>query len=232
MGILSCDVFVSADTQPHTKTRNSGSRAVLTPSTTTHSASTSNPSRRFYTKRTPPCTYLRVGRAKFLRGETLRARNIASDGSARNLPPRTRTHAHTFSSRSASPESKQNRTLSINSNSRKGKPPRRRFLASLFLARLCSKSFRRALHARNATRHGSAIRCQNKKSDARDREREKVSPTTRHGSSFSNFPGAERGRAKRGGDEETKGDRRRGNLSILEVAMKHRETRLPLLAAV
>jgi len=168
----------------------------------------------FYIKR----TYLRRTRKVFTRGNAVRVTLGPIYISARNLPPRThaRIHAHACTQFLPPwpPENKQNRTLSTNSNSRKGRergggtrtaPVRSsRSSFSLFFVRL-SKTFRRALQ--NTARHGSAIRCQNKKFDSRE-SREKESPSLRaidlHSAIFPAQEEGARGR-RRGGDEEIKG---------------------------
>lgn len=145
----------------------------------------------FYTKRTPSYTYLRRTRKVFTRGNAVC--NIRPDiyKRAQYLTPShermyARTHVYTRACTQFlppwPPENKQNRTLSTNSNSRKGweggggrnEDRADSFLAissfSLLFVRL-SKTFRRTLQ--NTARHGSAIRCQNKKFDSRDRERER-----------------------------------------------------------
>lgn len=99
----------------------------------------------FYIKR----TYLRRTRKVFTRGNAVRVTLGPIYISARNLPPRThaRIHAHACTQFLPPwpPENKQNRTLSTNSNSRKGrergggdKDRAGSFLAILFLALLCS----------------------------------------------------------------------------------------------
>lgn len=121
-------------------------------------------------------------------------------GYARNLSPSqvrtyTRAHTHNPPPLRASPQ-KINRIepfLQIQIAGRVGRgknAPARDPLSRSSLFDF-GKTFRRALQ--NTTRHGSAIRCQNKKFDSCDRERERVSPSLAHDrSSFNDFSGARR----------------------------------------
>lgn len=160
-----------------------------------------SPDPRFYTKR----TYLRRTRKVFTRGK-LRVCNIRPDIYKRAQSiPLARTHArkHVYTRACTQflppwpPENKQNRTLSTNSNSRKGRggeKPRRLVprdplsRSSLFDFR---KLFGEPYKTQLATDRRSAVKTRNSIPVI---EGERVLPRSRDRSSFSDFSGARRGR--------------------------------------
>lgn len=180
---------------------------------------TSSP-RWFYTKRIPSWAYLRRTRKVFTRGNAVC--NIRPDiKRAQSTPSRTHTLSLSIGPQKINRSEPFLQIQIAGRGNRAASACSSRSSFSFLFVRL-SKTFRRVWQ--NVARHGSAIRCQNKKFDSRDRERKSL-PHSRNRSLFSEFFGTEGDTGWRWRNKEI---RHRGNLSMIKVVMKHWKSIIPI----